>query len=516
MSSESQVAEPEVQAAQERPLGGLVKHSAIYSAAPFLRQLISIGMHRLYTVWLGEAGVGVKETVDFWLIALQQLLGINVLGAMVRFYYDHKDPAERARVVTSSTLLIGAISWIVCGIALLFAPHLVTPMLGRGGEVSTDELSRILTVTLILIPFQMTTMSGFYYLQILKRSGAYTTIQTVKLLVEVGFNFLFIGHFQLGVYGFLLSMLIGETLTTLGLCGWMLTTLKPRFDWKVLQPVLAYAGPLVPVGICQLILHFADRRLLLELSGDQGQTITGVYGHGYKIAFLVTNMLLGPFIQIWQPWIFGIENAKERSALVARVGTYAVLTIACASLGVILFGRQAAILLAGRPGFWEAYKAIPWIACGYVFWALYHVAQTVLFISKRTSRIFTINIAAVGVNLVANLYLIPIYGFVGAAISTLITFFAIALLMVLAARAESQVPFQHGRLSAILTFVVLGGAFSLWIDGIEEAGRLSMWASVPIKAGFLLAVLGVFWAAVLTATERERFRGWFLARIGRA
>ena len=330
MSSESQVAEPEVQAAQERPLGGLVKHSAIYSAAPFLRQLISIGMHRLYTVWLGEAGVGVKETVDFWLIALQQLLGINVLGAMVRFYYDHKDPAERARVVTSSTLLIGAISWIVCGIALLFAPHLVTPMLGRGGEVSTDELSRILTVTLILIPFQMTTMSGFYYLQILKRSGAYTTIQTVKLLVEVGFNFLFIGHFQLGVYGFLLSMLIGETLTTLGLCGWMLTTLKPRFDWKVLQPVLAYAGPLVPVGICQLILHFADRRLLLELSGDQGQTITGVYGHGYKIAFLVTNMLLGPFIQIWQPWIFGIENAKERSALVARVGTYAVLTIACA------------------------------------------------------------------------------------------------------------------------------------------------------------------------------------------
>ena len=59
----------------ERPLAGLVKHSAIYSAAPILRQVISVGMSPFYTLWLGTAGAGVKENADLWGIALQQILG---------------------------------------------------------------------------------------------------------------------------------------------------------------------------------------------------------------------------------------------------------------------------------------------------------------------------------------------------------------------------------------------------------------------------------------------------------
>ena len=89
----------------ERPLGGLVKHSAMYSAAPLIRQGISVGMHRLYTGWLGSSGYGIKEIVDLWLIGLQQLLGQNVLAAMVRFYFDKKDERDRSldslrRIVT--------------------------------------------------------------------------------------------------------------------------------------------------------------------------------------------------------------------------------------------------------------------------------------------------------------------------------------------------------------------------------------------------------------------------------
>ena len=85
-------------------LGGLVRHSVIYSAAPLLRQLISVGMTRFYTGWLGTAAYGIKEIADLWMIGLQQLLGQNALGAMVRFYFEHRDPDERARVVTSSTV----------------------------------------------------------------------------------------------------------------------------------------------------------------------------------------------------------------------------------------------------------------------------------------------------------------------------------------------------------------------------------------------------------------------------
>ena len=503
------------EAPAEGPLSGLAKHSAIYSAAPLIRQLISVGMVRLYTEWLGNAGFGAKEIADLWLIALQQVLGLNVLGSMVRFYFDKKSDEDRAAVVTSATLTVSGTAWVLCGLAFLFSPQLVTPMLGSGKELPRTELLTILQLTLVLIPFTLSSMAGFYYLQILKRSALFTAIQTGKLFFEVGLNFLLIGYLGLGVKGFLISMLAGEAITSLLLTGWMLWTLKPRIDLAILKPVLKYATPLVAVGLCQLILHFADRRLLEHFSPDESSLgLVGVYGLGYKIAFLVTNMMLGPFLQIWQPWIFAVEDEEERSALISQVGTYAVLSIAVASLGVISFGRQGAILLAKDPTFWESYRIIPFIAAGYVFWALYHVAQTPLFIDKKTGRIFVINLAAVVFNLAACAWLIPRYQMVGAAIATLLTFVCLTSMMMWASHRRAHVSFELGRIGAILACIVVAGGFALWIDGLDSDARIPIWAALAAKAGLFLTILGVFWIAVLRTAERTRFRAWIDERRG--
>ena len=333
---------PSAATTTERPLAGLVKHSAIYSAAPFLRQLISVGMSPLYTSWLGTAGAGVKENADLWGIALQQILGQNVLGSMVRFYYDQKEERQRGAVVTSCTLLILMVAFALCGAALLFVPWLTPLLLGRGEVIPSSELERVCTLMLVLVPFQLATVSGNYYLFTLKRSRLFTSIQMAKLVFEVGLNVYLMGVLGMGVTGFMLSMLAGEVLTSAGLVGWMLVRLGPRIERAQLRPILRYALPLVPVGLLQLLLHQGDKRIVLEVLG---QDAAGIYGFGFKIAMMVTNMVLGPFIVSWQPWIFGIEDTEERARLVARVSTYAVMAIAVASLGVILFGRQAAFLL---------------------------------------------------------------------------------------------------------------------------------------------------------------------------
>jgi O-antigen/teichoic acid export membrane protein len=497
----------------ERPLGGLLKHSAIYSAAPVLRQVLSVGMSRFYTAWLGTAGAGVKENADLWGIALQQVLGQNVLGAMVRFYYDQKDARARAAVVTSCTLLILLVAFALCGVALVFVPWLTPLLLGRGGEVPASELGRVCVLLLLLVPFQLATVSGNYYLFALKRSRTYTAIQTAKLLFEIGMNVWLMGTLGLGVTGFLLSMLAGEILTSAGLVGWMMVRLKPRIDRELLRPILRYALPLVPVGLLQLLLHQGDRRIVLELLG---QDAAGVYGFGYRIAMLVTNMVLGPFIVTWQPFIFGIEDKAERARLVARVGTYAVLSIAVASLGVILFGRQAALLLAGDPEFHAAYRVVPFVATGYVFWALYNVSQTPLFLDKRTGRLVLVNLCAVLLSLALNAWvLVPHLEILGAALASLTTFAVLAALGMFASRRSAGVRFELGRLTAILACVVLGGVFALWIDALEVTDELGHLSAVGVKAAALVALVLLLWARVLHADERARFRAWLAARLGR-
>jgi len=497
---------------EDRPLGSLVKHSAIYSAAPVLRQVISIGMTRLYTRpdWLGTPGFGVKENVDLWLIGLQQVLGQNVLAAMMRFYFEQKGERERGAVVTSCTLVVTLAAFLLCALALPFVGPLTPVLLGRGGEVGAEELVRIATILLLLIPFQLGTLSGLYYLQTLKRSGLYTLLQTLKLLFEIGLNFWWIGHEGLGVRGFLLSMLAGEILSSSLLCGWILVRLKPRIDPVVLRPILAYAAPLIPVGLLQLALHSMDRRIVLELCG---QVAAGVYGLGYKVSYLVTAMLLGPFIQIWQPWIFAVQDVAERARLVARVGTYAVLAIGIASLGVILFGRQAVMILGADRRFWEADAVIPFAAAGYVFWALYHVSQTPLYLDKKTGRLVLVNLIAVLANLGLNFTLIPRLGIQGAAVSTCLTFALIAGLGMLASRRSAGVTFEHRRLATILALVVAGGATALWIDARESAGACSLGLAVLAKAVAFLVLASGAYLLVLRGDERAHFVRWVRARV---
>jgi len=503
---------PPVLPRPERPLGGLVKHSVIYSAAPILRQLLSIGMTRFYTLWLGPAGAGVKENADLWGIALQQILGQNVLASMVRFFYDQKEERARGAVVTSCTLLILLVAFAICGVALFFVPWLTPVLLGKGGIVPSSELRQVCLLLLLLVPFQLATVSGNYYLFALKRSGLFTTIQTVKLVFEVGMNVYLMGVRGMGVTGFLLSMLAGEVLTSTGLVGWMMLRLGARIDRSLLPPILRYAAPLVPVGLLQLLLHQADRRIVLELLGQEP---AGIYGFGYRIASLVTNVILGPFIVTWQPWIFGIEDPEERARLVARVSTYAVLAVGVSSLGVILFGRQAAFLLAGDPRFIDAYLVVPFLAAGYVFWALYNVTQTPLFLDKRTRPLFFVNLAAVVLNVVANALLIPPLGIVGAAIATLATFMAMTVMGMVASRRSAGVRFELGRLTAIVAFVSIGGAVALYVDSLEAADRLGIPAALVLKGTCLAVLAGLAWQLVLAADERARFLTWVRARLGR-
>lgn len=497
-------------------LSGLLRHSFIYSLVPIIRNGVSLGMNRLYTAWLLTTGFGVKETVDIWMIAGQQLLGQNLLGGMVRFYFDQKNDRDRQAVVSTCTLLITILAWIVCGIGLLFSDSLTPILLGQADDgVSAVDLRTVLQLTLILIPFQLSSLSGLYYLQILKRSDLYSGIQVAKLFVEIGLNFILIGWLEMGVQGFLLSMLTGEISVSLFLTGWMLVKCRFRIDLAIFRPILAYAAPLIPVGLCQAALHQLDRRLLEHFS-SAGFDDTGVYGFGYKIGYLVTAMMLGPFLQIWQPWIFGVDDAKERAHLVARVSTYTVLAVGATSLAVIFFGRQGVLILAGADDFRRSFEVIPFLVTGYVFWALYHTTQIPLFIAKRTQRLLVINVMAVIVNVALNLWWIREYGILGAAMATMCSFAVLALLGIAASYSEAHVPFEWKRISATILCVMLGAGLTLIMDyELARVGDWDFFSFVPLKLVTLVILELMLLFSVLYRDERARLHAWVTSKLRR-
>jgi O-antigen/teichoic acid export membrane protein len=488
----------------------------VYSLVPILQRVLSVVLIRLYTHKLDTPQYGILELTDLLLLLLPQLVGTNLLGAMTRFFYDHTEERDRRAVISTTTIVLGLLAWVVTAIAIVFEEPLAAFLFTRG-ELSrlTAEHIVYFRIAILTVPFSLTTRAGIQYLQIHHLSGASVGFQVVKMLVEIALKLWMLFGLEWGVKGFLLSILIGEALGTVTLTAWVLAKIRPRLVWRVFVPLVGYTLPLVPVGLCQLGLHQFDRLMLKYLGPDSpivagaSETVAdswvGIYGLGYKIAFLLHTAVLTSFMQIWQPWIFGMHESEERAETTERVGTWALLTLAAIYVPAILFGRQAVDLLAGQESYREAWRVAPWVALSYLFYGAYSISQVTVFVAKRTWPLFWINLGCLALNVALNFVLIPRIGVLGAAVATLGTFAVLALLGTRASRALGQRSFQRGRALAVFA-VAIGSAFAAygidaWRDPLESAGFLAL--VLLLKLAACSIALALLWFVVLDRDGRE-------------
>jgi len=497
----------------------LLRHSSVYSLAPILQRAAGLLLIPLYTGVLPEAEWGALSLADVVILLVPQLVGVNLLGGMTRFYFERREPRERAAVVSTTTILLTGAAWLVVGLALPFRQELAALLFeNRRASLPGIDFASLLTLALLIVPFSISSRCGVIYLQILKYSGVATSVQTAKTVLELTLKIVMLVGFGWGMYGFLLATLVGEISTTVGLTGWMLWRVRPRIVWRAFTPLLAYSLPMLPVGLFQLGLHQADRFLLNKLDKLDGLESAGIYALGYQVGFLIHTALMTSFMQIWQPLIFGVESEHARRRTMVRVGTYAMVILAAAYVPVILFSRQIVELLAGQPGYLPAYRVAPWITCSYLFYAVYSMSQVSLFVAKRTFPLVWINGLAFALNVALNLALIPRFGFVGAAYATMISFAVLAALGALASRRLSELPFEPLRVLGVLACGLACVALAVTLDERFGGG----WGALPVggtlKVCGGLVVAAILWRGVLDEDGRLGLAGIardVLERVGR-
>ncbi|QDU69711.1 lipopolysaccharide biosynthesis protein [Engelhardtia mirabilis] len=499
-------------------LGSLLRHSLNYSLVPVVGRVISVVMIAFYTRWFDTDEYGTVDLADLLLAGLVQFIGWNLLSGMQRFYFERTDQRERNAVVSSCAILLTAVGWTVVGALLMFRHELAPILISTEGSanVSPSQIVDVATVALLIVPLQLSSQAGFFYLQIQKQSGLYAKVALVKLVFELSLRIWFLFGLEWGPVGYLLPVLIGEGLCTIFLTGHVLWRVGLAIHWDILRPIVAYSLPLIPVGVFQLGLHYGDRRMLDHFAASDGLDQVGIYGLGYKLGFLVTMAMLGPFVQIFHPWLYSEQDPQEQAKKVARVSTYGLVAMSAASLLVILFGKQGIDLLASQAQYLPAWRVVPLITVGYTFWAVYHITQIPLYIAKDTFPLMWINAAALLLNVLLNWWLVPRYGFVGSGWATLVTFAALAAGGMFEARRVMSVPFELRRLSLTVGAVAAAAAAALELDAnlpVATIGELAL--AVALKGAIAITLLAGLWAVVLERDERSQVTAWARARLGR-
>jgi O-antigen/teichoic acid export membrane protein len=165
----------------------------------------------------------------------------------------------------------------------------------------------------------------------------------------------------------------------------------------------------------------------------------------------------------------------------------------------------------------DAWKVVPLITTGYLFWAVYHLSQIPLYIAKRTAPLIWINALALALNVGANALLVPPFGFLGSGWATLVTFAALAVAGLWTSRRAMSVPFEFGRLASVVLVMGAAAGGSVLIDlWLAPAGWLGLALNGIAKLAVMGLLLTVLVLRVLTAAERSDLARAIRARLGRS
>ncbi|AQR72316.1 hypothetical protein BXU08_00320 [Sphingomonas sp. LM7] len=208
-----------------------------------------------------------------------------------------------------------------------------------------------------------------------------------------------------------------------------------------------YGAPLALVSLATTLLALSDRLLL---AGLLGPVAVGGYSVGYALAERPLNLVLQPIGLASKPALFkafetgGIAAARP---ILERDANWLMLLGFPAAATLIAVPHRIATILVGTDMAAMAAEVMPWVALGTLFSCLAVLHFALAFqLSKNTAWAIAAIAPAAAANIVANLLLIPRYGFVAAAWSTAACYALVLVLMILIGRRHVHVPLPVGAL----------------------------------------------------------------------
>lgn len=467
----------------------LSKHSLVYACSSYLTKIIGFFLIPFYTHYLPPVPYGKVELFDFSITVIGQLLGINICNAMVRYYLAADDPRERHRVVSTTLIFSSLSSLVAIGMLSLFSRNF--------SEIffKTEDRFGLVVIIFLNLFMTMVTHQCFSYIQANRLSGWFLAISVGKLILEVGLRVFFIANLGWGIKGVFLGSLAGGTPFAVVLLAVILWKNRLIFSFETLKKLLLFTLPLIFSGVGMAFLHGVDRFLVFFLSGGEE---TGIYSAAYKFGYLANALVVSPFLLIWFPYILSIREDKYIRLICSRIQTYFTLLVGYSSLVIAVFAKEV-IQIMTESKFHEAYRAVPFVLVGYLFWAMFQIAQAVFFIRGKTNYHAWVTGLSVAVNFGLNFLFIPAFGFVGAAVVTAITFAFLFGITYYYANKLLPIPYEGKR----LTMIILAGLFiygASWL--VPEMGLIPL---ILIK-GILLCLypLILFFIGFALPEERER------------
>jgi O-antigen/teichoic acid export membrane protein len=439
------------------------------------------------------------------------------------------------RLVLAAVTLFGtATGWLPSSIIRFYPEQDVAGRLGsfyanviRFWIVSTIILSSIWGAILLIIRvsienrlYQMfwiglvvlISSSVFGVLAALVRSRRdlnwYSVITIGRSITALGFGVLFVLTMDMGPEGFLWGtvlsgVVIVPTFWNRAARG-VTVEFAPGADRALASSMARYAFPLMLGAFAGWVLQLSDRFLIEAFATS---TDLGIYSAAYGLAEQSVGVIIQlfqlPFVvmgnQVWER-----DGSEAAAKFVREVSRFFLMAAIPAAVGISVLSEPMMIVLTG-PEYTIGYRIMPWVASATLVYGLSQwFMAAFMFTKKLAFNTFGIVVGGV-VNIGLNLILIPRFGYEAAAVTSLIGYGIVLLIIVPRSRRLFLWRFPLRSLARIcLSSGVMGAALALFRGATQLSAAYDLIFGVPL--GIVVVAVTLFITGELSPRELASVR----------
>jgi O-antigen/teichoic acid export membrane protein len=462
-----------------------LKNTLVYGLGNVAVKLIGFLLIPLYTdpKYFSLDDFGIMGLLDISGLVLIAFLASSLPQSLTRWYWDKEHLNNQKAVFFMTMAMQIVISLTFC---MLFFP------LAKNFSIlifSKPDWSRVINLVILSSGLQAINNIINTLMRLQSKSLLYTVVNFSKLIVVLTITIFLIVGKKMGIEGIYLAQVIGNLLFIIVLLGYTIKNCSISFDKSIIKSMFVFGFPLILANVSGVALNVIDRYSLNSLSLLK---YVALYTLAFKISSVLKLVIVESIKMAISPLMIQKIDAPDNKRFYSKVLLYSSYILMFGIIVISLFSFELIKVMTKSNQFWEAYIIIPILCLSVFFVNLKDITTYGLFIAKKTSSIGIIVTVASIINLLLNILLIPLWGIIGAAVSTLLAQLIYWYITYYFSQKNFYIPYENKKIFLLLIVGTVISCSSLIINDYSLIIRLLLKTSCIISFPFLLYLFNFY------------------------
>jgi O-antigen/teichoic acid export membrane protein len=428
---------------------------------------------------------------QFGILAILEICGIVLTAVMAsalpqnlaRWYWDkeHKENQKGIFFMSLSTQFVVSLSFCL----------VLIPLSGSLSEMlfSKPDWGKALTFVIIASAIQAINNIINTLMRLQAKSLLYSITNLFKLTSVLSLSLYFILYKKMGLEGYYLAQVIGNSMVVLLLIGYTFKNIRVFFDFTILKSMSAYGFPLLLANISAAALTVVDR---VSLNSMALLKSVALYTMAFKITSVIKLVIADSMKLSLGPIILKKIDSPGNKRFYSKVLLYSSYAMMFTIIGVSMFSFEALKVITKSKDFWGAIVIIPLLSLSIFFINMRDITIYGLHIAKKTRIIGLIVTFSTILSIGLNILLIPVWDITGTAIATLLSQFIYWYACYYYSQKVFYVPYEIRKIAVMLLVGAALSFSSLLINGMQLLPRLLIKTGCILSFPFILYLFNFY------------------------